>query len=120
MVGTYGDTFHVNTVFGPVVVTGNPDAVRFMFTTDPDTFEPFQPETSAPFLGDTSLVLVAGARHRRDRKLLSPPFNGARMRTYGALMNASTDRMIAAWTKGQPLRMLDLTQTLSLDIILQA
>src|SRR5262245_60089097 len=109
MVSTYGDMFHVNTVFGPVVVTGHPEAVRGMFTADPDTFEPFQPQSSAPFLGETSLVLVSGARHRRDRKLLSPPFNGARMRSYGAVMNATADRMIAAWTKGQSLRMLDQT-----------
>ncbi len=91
-----------------------------MFMADADTFVPYQPDAISPFLGDTSLVLVSGARHRRDRKLLSPPFHGARMRAYGAVMAESAQRAAAAWAKGAPFRMLDTTQHISLDVILQA
>jgi len=37
----YGDPFKVNITFGPMVVTGDPEIVRVLFTTDPDAFEPF-------------------------------------------------------------------------------
>jgi cytochrome P450 family 110 len=116
----YGDTFKVKSPFGPIVVTGDPEGVRVLFTTDPDTLEPFEVETSAPFLGETSLVLVSGARHRRDRKLLSPPFNGARMRTYGAIMAECAASASSAWTVGQSIQILDVTQSISLDVILRA
>src|SRR5262245_51384103 len=96
----YGDTFRMPTLFGPVVVTGNPEAVRAIFTADPDTFVPFAPEIAAPLLGETSLALAAGARHRRDRKLLTPPFHGARMRAYGASMADVATRAAAAWRRG--------------------
>lgn len=116
----YGDTYKLPTVFGPLVVTGAPEGVRAMFTADADTFVPYQPDASSFFLGDTSLLLVSGARHRRDRKLLSPPFQGARMRAYGAVMAESARRAVAAWAKGVPFEMLDTTQHISLDVILQA
>ena len=98
----YGDTYRLPTVFGPAVVTGDPEGVRAIFSADPDTFVPFQPDVTSPLLGETSLVLVSGARHRRDRKLLSPPFQGARMRAYGAIMVESARRAAAAWTSGVP------------------
>lgn len=116
----YGDTYRLPTVFGPVVVTGDPEGIRAMFAADADTFVPYQPDTSSPFLGETSLILVTGARHRRDRKLLSPPFHGARMRAYGAIMADSARRAAAAWKKGEPFRMLDSTQSISLELILRA
>lgn len=116
----YGDTFKVNSTFGPMVISSDPEVVRTLFTTDPDAFEPFQADTTAPFLGDTSLVLVSGARHRRDRKLLSPPFNGARMRAYGAIMAECADHVTASFTPGRSFRMLDVTQAISLNVILRA
>ena len=116
----YGDTYRLPTVLGPVVVTGDPEGVRAIFSADADTFIPYQPDLTAPILGDTSLVLVSGARHRRDRKLLSPPFQGARMRAYGAVMADSARRAVAEWTMGTPFKMLDATQGISLDVILQA
>lgn len=116
----YGDTYRLPTVLGPAVVTGDPEGVRAIFSADPDTFVPFQPDVTSPLLGETSLVLVSGARHRRDRKLLSPPFQGARMRAYGAIMAESARRAVAGWTSGVPFKMLDTTQSISLDVILQA
>jgi cytochrome P450 family 110 len=116
----YGDTYRLPTALGPVVVTGDPEGIRAMFSADPDTFVPFQPDLTSPLLGETSVALVSGARHRRDRKLLSPPFQGARMRAYGAIMAESARRAAAAWRVGAPFKMLDSTQSISLDVILQA
>lgn len=116
----YGDTYRLPSLFGPVIVTGDPEGVRAIFTADADTFVPFQPQISSPMLSEASLALVSGARHRRDRKLLTPPFHGARMRAYGARMAESARRAAAAWKVGVPFEMLDATQDISLDVILQA
>jgi cytochrome P450 len=116
----YGDTYRLPTIFGPIVVTGHPEGIRAMFTANADTFAPYQAESTSPLFGETSLALVTGARHRRDRKLLSPPFHGARMRAYGAIMADGAARAAAAWTRGEPFRMLDATQSISLEVILRA
>ena len=34
--------------------------------------------------------MTGGERHQRDRKLLTPPFNGARMRAYGKTIVEAT------------------------------
>lgn len=116
----YGSTYRLPTALGPVVVIGEPEGIRAIFSADADTFVPFQPDLTSPFVGESSLVLVSGARHRRDRRLLSPPFHGPRMRAYGAVMAESAKRAAAAWTRGAPFKMLDTTQSISLDVILQA
>ncbi|MEZ4300918.1 MAG: cytochrome P450 [Polyangiaceae bacterium] len=116
----YGDTYTMPTPLGPVVVTGDPEGVRALFTADPDTFLPYRPDVSAPMLGETSLALVSGARHRRDRKLLTPPFHGARMRAYGEIMADSARRAAASWEQGRPFKMLETTQEISMEVILEA
>lgn len=116
----YGDTFRLPTVLGPVVVAGNPEGVRAIFSADADTFVPYQADLSAPVLGESSVVLASGAPHARVRKLLAPPFNGARMRAYGAIMADCARRATQSWQVGAPFQVLDTTQAISLDVILQA
>lgn len=50
----YGDTYRLPTVLGPVVVTGDPEGVRAIFSADADTFVPYQPDLTAPILGEIS------------------------------------------------------------------
>src|SRR5947209_5081680 len=83
----YGDPFTISLPMqGPVVVTGDPAAIRTVFAADPETFGSSQARSMAPFLGDASLVVLEGPAHRRARKLLNPPFHGDRMRAYGEAM----------------------------------
>jgi len=100
--------------------TGNPEAIKAVFTADPDTFDTPLREQASPFLGETSLILTTGARHRQDRKLLTPPFHGARMRAYGKTIIEIAQNVAARWTEGQPFVMLDVTQAITLEVILRA
>jgi cytochrome P450 len=116
----YGDPFTVPTLGGPLVYTADPEAVRQIFSADPDRFDVWTPEVLAPVVGDTSLLLVSGARHRRDRKLLMPPFHGARMRAYGRVMAEAASRVAARWRTGERVVALDAMQEISLEVILRA
>jgi cytochrome P450 len=120
MVRTYGDPFGVSVPAGHLVFTGHPDGARAVFTADPETFDIFDREKSELFLGPSSLILTTGARHTRDRRLLAPPFHGARMRAYGETMIDAAERAAARWTPGRPFSMLEATQSISLDLILRA
>ena len=81
----YGDPFTLPLAIGDVVVTGDPEGIREIFSADPALFTPFAVLPLEPVVGRHSVLLLDGAHHRRERKLLTPPFHGDRMRAYGEL-----------------------------------
>lgn len=114
----YGDPFTLRTLAGATVITGHPEGVREIFSADPAGFEPF--DLMRPLLGDASLFIVSGARHKRDRKLLMPPFHGARMRAYGGIVVEETLRAFSALRPGERFAMQEVAQAISLRVILRA
>ena len=116
----YGDPFTVPLAFATAVVTGSADGIKEICTADPDTFEPFGTDPLGPIIGEHSLILLSGAAHKRERKLLMPPFHGERMRAYGALMQRVTEERVARLRPGAPFDAQALTEAISLDIIIQA
>ncbi|MDC0717960.1 cytochrome P450 [Nannocystis bainbridge] len=116
----YGDPFAFHLAGKRLVVTGQPELARVIFTLDPDATRSFGTDHLDALLGDSSLIVVSGERHRRDRKLLTPPFHGARMRSYGAIIREATRRHAAEWKVGQPFVMQHTTQAISLEVIVRA
>lgn len=116
----YGKTFTLRTAKGPFVITGDPTLVREIFAAPPETFRVWPADMLAPFLGEKSLLLSHGDRHRRDRKLLTPPFHGGRMRAYGALIAETTRAHIAKLPIGRVTPVQPMMQAISLDVILRA
>jgi len=78
-----------------VVFTGDPAGIKAIYSADPDTFEPLNQDLGI-FVGARSLILLGGAEHRKARKLMTPPFHGARMRAYGAQIVRLTEQRTAA------------------------
>ncbi|HEY0136542.1 MAG TPA: cytochrome P450 [Nannocystis sp.] len=103
-----------------IVLSGEPEHVRTIFAADHDTAGAFNPGHLEALLGKHSLILIDGARHQSERKLLSPPLHGARMRSYAGIVRESALHRAAAWRVGAPLVMQDATQALSLDVIVKA
>jgi cytochrome P450 len=116
----YGDPFTLELSIGSLVVTGRPEGIREIFSADFDTFEAFGTTLLKPVLGEHSLILMSGPPHRRDRKLLTPPFHGERMRAYGRIIQDVTRIHAAKWEPGRPFLVQDTTQAISLDVILRA
>jgi cytochrome P450 len=114
----FGDPFLIQGK-PPVVFTGDPAGIKAIYTADPDTFEPLN-QDFGEFIGARSLILAKGAEHKRARKLMMPPFHGARMRAYGEGMCRLTEERAKDWQVGQTVPMLDEMQEISLDVILQA
>lgn len=69
-------------------------------------------------LGEHSLVLLDGDRHQRQRRLLTPPFHGERMRVYGKLICDVTEQVMSQWTLGEPFCVRSSMQEISLRVIL--
>jgi cytochrome P450 len=116
---TYGDPFRLPTKHGPLTVTGAPEAIRAIYTADPDTFGVWGARAAEPVFGTTSLVVATGAHHRRDRKLLTPSFNTSTMRAYAEAIAEAAGAAAARWAPGRPFSMLESTQAIALDIIVR-
>jgi cytochrome P450 len=117
----YGDTFTIRlSAFPPIVLFSDPAAVKEIFTGDPENLRAGEANVVlAPFLGNDSLLLADGARHRRKRRLLMPPFHGERMQLYGEVMRGITDRVIDGWPLGSTFPIHVETQRITLDVILR-
>jgi unspecific monooxygenase len=118
----YGDTFKLFLVGNyPMVFVSHPQAIKDIFTASPDKFDSGRGnELAASLLGEQSLILLDGAPHQRQRKLLTPPFHGDRMKQYGELICHITEKVISNWKIGEPFDVRTSMQEISLSVILQA
>jgi cytochrome P450 len=116
-----GDTFRVDFAANPpIAVTSNPEYVRLVFTGNDDDLRFGEVnDYLAPLLGETSIFLCDGARHKRQRRLLLPPFHGERMRVYAQAMCDVTLARISTWRDGEPFALRDTCQDIALDLILR-
>ncbi len=116
----FGETIRVPGLGGPAIMTGDPEVIRTILTADHDQFGiPFRQQLS-PFVGESSLIMTPGQRHKKDRKLLVPSFHGARMRAYGKSIIEITLQQTSKLVRGKTFSMMDLTQSITLEVILRA
>jgi cytochrome P450 family 135 len=71
-------------------------------------------------MGPSSVLVLTGAEHMRQRKLLLPPFHGERMREYEQVIVQATRKDMASWPLGRPLRLQARTRSITLEVILRA
>jgi cytochrome P450 family 110 len=118
----YGDPFFFRPLNGPVVVTGREDLLRIIHGQDPSIYEPFATQTTVPLLGSGSMLVLDGERHKRERRLMSPMFQGERMKLYGGLMQEiALDSMLQHLQKNSgEVSTADLMQDISLRVIIRA
>jgi cytochrome P450 len=111
--------------FGPsglkLVLISDPEAVKAVFTAPPEV-APSSAASSpiAPVMGPSSVIVLTGPEHMRQRKLLLPPFHGERMREYAEVIVAATRRDMAGWQLGKPMRLQEHTRAITLEVILGA
>ena len=118
----YGDVVTFRSLFHPgFVMVFHPDLVKQVFRGPPDQLRAGEANAVlGPVLGDRSVLLLDGAEHMRQRKLLLPSFHGERMRAYEQTMREATDRSIETWPRGEPFALLPRMQDITLDVIMRA
>lgn len=119
----YGDIFSMRLIGRPsFAILSNPQAIQEIFTADPKLFDSGKANKRffQASLGDNSLITLDGDRHQRQRKLLTPPLHGERMRSYGQLICNITEQVINQWTIAQPFTARSYSQDISLRVILRA
>jgi cytochrome P450 len=103
-----------------MVITSDPGAVKTVFTGDPEQLLAGKNnDILRPLLGDRSVLLLDGAAHMRQRRLMLPPFHGERMKAYGETMRAVAERHVAGWPHGAAFAAAPSMQAITLEIILR-
>ena len=119
---SYGNAFTIRFIATPpMVFISEPAAIRQVFTGDPANLQAGRANrVLKPIVGSNSILMLDGARHKRERKLLMPPFHGERMRLYSQMMCEIVDRSIVSWPIGASFPIHPHMQEITLDIILRA
>lgn len=117
----HGDLYSMQIAgMGPWVVPGTPELIREVFTAPSDVLHAGESNNLAPVLGKYSLLSTDGKQHLRQRKLLLPPFHGARMKDYEQMIRDVTVEEIAKWPVGVEFPVVPSTMTITLRAILRA
>ena len=117
----YGDMFTFQIAYeGTWVMLADPEAVKQVFTGDPRVFHAGKGnQILAPVLGRNSVLVLDEKPHMSQRKLLLPPFHGARMQGYERTMSEIAAREIESWPVGTPYELRPRMQAMTLEIILE-
>jgi cytochrome P450 len=104
-----------------LVLISDPEAVKTVFTAPPEVAPSGAGKSPvASVMGPSSVIVLTGPEHMRQRKLLLPPFHGERMREYEEVIVEATRRDMATWPMGRPMRLQERTRAITLEVILRA
>lgn len=116
----YGSVFTLDlALFGRTVVVCDRDLIKQVFTTPTDVLGNNEVNLGS-VLGPGSTFALDGDEHRRQRKVLLPPFAGKRMQAYETVFERATVAEAAGWPTGTPLSTMDPMNRITLTVILQA
>lgn len=115
----YGDPFTLGRGGrAPAVFSGDPRGVQAVLMADPAVFEPRAGDKVLRFLlGNSSVFYLNGAEHQHERRRLSPPMQGERLRASIGAITEIADRATSEWTPGRSFRVRDFTQDVTLRVI---
>ena len=118
----YGDIVTFSSLFDSrFVMVFDPEMVKQVFRGSPEGLRAGEANAVlGPVVGARSVLLLDGAEHLRQRKLMLPPFHGERMRAYAEVMREATDRSIDSWPVDEPFTLRREMQALTLDVITRA
>jgi len=117
----YGDVFTIRLNTGrTIVIAGDPAITKEVFQGGGEDLHAGAGNVVLkPILGARSVLLLDGAEHMRQRKLMLPSFHGERMRAYGETMTEVAERHVDRWRAGSTFAVHPTMQEVTLEIILR-
>ncbi|HEY6647734.1 MAG TPA: cytochrome P450 [Mycobacterium sp.] len=116
----YGSTFTIDLpIFGQMVVISDPNHIRQLFRTAPDIADTTDANLGR-VMGPNSMFALMGERHRAQRTLLTPSFNGRRLAAYEAIIEREAADEFATWSQDQTFPAMPSMMRITLNVILRA
>jgi cytochrome P450 family 110 len=117
----YGDIF--TTQWGnlqPFVMLSHPQAIQEMLTSSAFEAPGHLNSILKPMLGEQSMIILSGEKHKRQRQLLMPPFHGERMRNYGQQICDIALDVASKWSVDRSFVARTAMQEVTMRVILHA
>lgn len=116
----YGDIFTLNLLgLPPFTIVSDPQGIQDILSVDAQKFDVGRTNgLASSLLGDNSLVLLDGLPHRRQRKLMMPPFHGEKVKSYARTICQIADRVASTWVKEKSFAAQKAMQNITLETIL--
>jgi cytochrome P450 len=118
----YGDAFTLRLPFIPqgIAAVSDPLAIKDLFGLGADEGHAGKANMILkPLLGEHSLLVLDGAEHLRQRKMIMPAFHGERMHAYGQVMIDQTHESIDDWPVGRAFGVQTPMQWITLQVIIR-
>jgi cytochrome P450 family 135 len=118
----YGEPFTLRTAWSdaPMVVVSDPEEIRRIYTA-PDHV--LQGGSSAPFMralaGPRSVLVLHGAEHLRQRRLMLPAFHGEALAAWREAIARLAHAELDSWTPGVALQARPRMARLTLEVMLR-
>jgi cytochrome P450 len=118
----FGDAFSVRFLGfqTPMVMVSDPEAIRALYSASEHGLPPGRTFALQAIMGSRSVLLLEGREHLARRRLMLPPFHGARMRAYEDTVGEVVEREVATWPVGEPFALHPRMQRVTLEVILRA
>jgi cytochrome P450 len=118
----YGRRFTIRLPFSPpFVFITDPDEIKQVYTAPAEVLHPGEgARVLEPVVGANSVILLDGASHMEQRKLMLPSFHGERIERLTGLVQDVTESELAGWADQRELTLGPRMQKLTLEIILRA
>jgi cytochrome P450 len=118
----HGDVFTLRLAgTPPLVVLSHPDAIRAVFTGDPELLRSGEANALLQAtLGRHSILVLDGRDHLRERRLMLPAFHGERMRRYEEVIAWIAEREVARWPAGRSFPTAPSFRAITLEVIVRA
>lgn len=120
----YGDIFTskvASMISTDLVFVSDPESMQYILTNDRQIFS--APGESnrilSTLMGDYSVILLDGEEHKKRRQLLTPPFHGESIRSYGDLITTITERNLTSIPTDKPFAVRSVMQLITLEVIMQ-
>ena len=116
----YGSAFTIDLpIFGQLVVISDPNDIRQLFKTAPHIADTTETNLGR-VMGPNSMFALTGDRHRAQRKLLTPSFNGRRLSAYEAIIEREAVDEFATWPSDRTFATMPSMMRITLNVILRA
>lgn len=116
----YGEPFTLRTAYwdAPMVLTSDPEEIKRVYAAPPDVLQGGDAAAfMEPFVGAKSILILHGAEHLRQRRLVLPPFHGQALKRWTGEIRAITHAHLDTWPTNTPFKALPKMQELTLEVI---
>lgn len=119
----YGTPYTTRAIGGAALVQyDDPEAIREIFALPASDFSATEASRAVlePFLGERSLLMLDGDRHRAERRIVVRSFHADTFAEQEQTIAGCTAAAMAGWPRGRPFRIHAAMQALTLEVMLRA